>query len=85
MRLSLTGYAHLTTELIRMAQQLCAGKIVFVMEGGYDLDVLGNGWRNIAHALLGDATISDPIGQDELDEEGDVAGLIDHLRALHSL
>lgn len=86
MRLSLTGYDHLTRELIRMAGELCRGKIVFVMEGGYHLDALSHGGVNIAHALLGEETISDPLGL-PLDgrQEPDVAGLIEQVRRLHGL
>ncbi|GAB4509035.1 MAG: histone deacetylase [Anaerolineae bacterium] len=84
MRLSLTGYAHITRELIRMAQELCSGKIVFVMEGGYDLTALAHGMRNIAHALLGDDEVSDPLGLLKKPEP-DIAPLIAQLRALHNL
>ena len=42
MQLSLAGYDHLARECLRMAERLCGGKIVFVMEGGYDLEAL---WR----------------------------------------
>lgn len=45
-----------------MAEELCGGKIIFVMEGGYDLEVLSHGWLNVANALLGSSQISDPIG-----------------------
>lgn len=84
MRLSLTGYAHLTRELKRMAHQFCGGKIVFVMEGGYNLEALGNGVRNIAHALLGDETISDPLGQPrDHRPEPDVLPLIKQIRQIH--
>jgi acetoin utilization deacetylase AcuC-like enzyme len=84
MRLSLTGYAHLTRELIKMAQELCSGKIVFVMEGGYHLNALSHGVRNVAHALLGDIEVSDPLGVDTRPEP-DVAPLIEQLRSIHNL
>ena len=84
MRLSLTGYAHLTRELLRMSDELCDGKIVFVMEGGYDLTALGHGVRNIAHALLGDNEISDPLGQSRHNSSG-IEALIANLRHLHNL
>jgi acetoin utilization deacetylase AcuC-like enzyme len=84
MRLSLTGYAHLTHELIAMAEELCGGKIVFAMEGGYDLNALGYGWVNIAHALLGDDEITDPLGSRD-GSEPDIAPLIARLRQLHNL
>lgn len=84
MRLSLHGYAHITHELTRMAQELCDGKIVFVMEGGYDLDALAHGIRNIAHILLGEDEISDPLGVLK-QPEPDVAPLIAQVKKLHQL
>jgi len=84
MQLSLSGYDHLTRELIRMADELCDGRIVFVMEGGYDLGVIGHGMRNIAHALLGDVEISDPFGSSE-GTEIDAQPLIDQIKAIHGL
>jgi acetoin utilization deacetylase AcuC-like enzyme len=36
MRMTTTGYAAITSRLIRAADELCAGRIVFVTEGGYD-------------------------------------------------
>jgi acetoin utilization deacetylase AcuC-like enzyme len=81
-----TGYAHLTRELIRMANELCGGRIVFAMEGGYDTEALSAGWRNIAHALLGDRDIYDPIGKRNTPQpEPDIRGLIDYLCELHML
>jgi len=84
MRLSLTGYAHLTHELMQMADELCDGKIVFVMEGGYDLDALGHGMANVARALLRDDEISDPIGG-RGGKEPDITPLIAKIQALHNL
>lgn len=85
MRLSLTGYAHLTRELLKMAEMLCQGKIIFAMEGGYNLDALSNGIVNIAYALLGDSTISDPIGLPRDRNEPDAKPLISRLRGIHAL
>ncbi|MBC7815047.1 MAG: histone deacetylase [Burkholderiales bacterium] len=85
MRLSLKGYAHLTRELCLMAHELCADRIVFVMEGGYNLDALSHGIRNIAHVLLGDDTVSDPLGPDSSSAEPDILPLIERIRAIHSL
>jgi acetoin utilization deacetylase AcuC-like enzyme len=84
MRLSLTGYAHLTRELIAMAKQFCGGKIIFVMEGGYNLEVLSNGVLNIAHALLGNSDISDPLGLNTKPEP-EIAPLIESMQKIHNL
>ena len=63
MQLTLEGYDYLARECIGMAERMCDGQIVFVMEGGYDLPALANGWVNIARALLGQDEISDPYGE----------------------
>lgn len=86
MRLTLSGYARLTRELIRMADLLCGGKIVFALEGGYNLTALGHGVANVARALLGEDETSDPIGPPRDDSpEPDIAPLIYMLRKLHQL
>lgn len=86
MRLSLTGYAHLAREMIRMAGELCGGKVVFVMEGGYDLDALSYGMANIARALLGDTDTDDPLGPPgDGRREPDIAPFIARVQAIHGL
>jgi acetoin utilization deacetylase AcuC-like enzyme len=83
MALSLKGYDHLARELIKMAQKFCGGKIVFALEGGYNLEALGHGVRNIACALLEDSTISDPLGLADNLREPEIKPLIDRLRKIH--
>ncbi len=86
MRLSLTGYAHLSRDLMKMAEQLCGGKIVFVLEGGYNLDALSYGMENVAHALLGDDTVNDPVGPpQDGQQEPDVMPLVERIRGIHNL
>lgn len=61
MNLSLAGFAHLNAELNRIAGEMADGHIIYAMEGGYNLDALGYGWRNIGRQLLGLAP-DDPLG-----------------------
>lgn len=82
--LSLAGYAHITRELIRMAGELCGGRIIFVLEGGYHLEALSNGVLNVAYALLGDDQVSDPLGLSH-HHEPDISTLVGRIRAIHSL
>lgn len=85
MQLSLTGYAHLSAELVRMAQTLCGGKIAFVLEGGYNLDSLSYGVANVARVLLGDAPV-DPLGAAPSPRDPSaIQPLIDNLRRIHHL
>jgi acetoin utilization deacetylase AcuC-like enzyme len=85
-RLSLPGYAHITKTLIQLATDLCGGRIVFVMEGGYNLDALSNGVANIARLLLGDTDITDPIGlPDDGETEPNITPLLAQIKAIHNL
>lgn len=86
LQLSLEGYSLLTFELVRMAERFCDGKIIFAVEGGYDLGVLANGVRNIAHTLLGDDDVSDPFGKRPATvNEEELTTLIDQLKKIHNL
>jgi acetoin utilization deacetylase AcuC-like enzyme len=84
-QLTLTGYAALTKMLIDLAGEVCDGRIVFVMEGGYHLDVLGNGIANIARLLLGDTEIADPLGSPPKSGQSDATDLIAQLCTIHKL
>ena len=84
MNLTLAGYAQITRELIKMAEELCGGRIVFLMEGGYDLTALSHGIRNIAHALLGEDMVSDPLGKVDA-KEPEIDPLIERIRKIHGL
>jgi acetoin utilization deacetylase AcuC-like enzyme len=83
MRLTLSGYSHLAGQVIQMAQRFCDGKIVFLLEGGYDLDALRYGISNVARLLLGDAP-ADTSGA-PCDERPDpaIASLVAKLQAVH--
>lgn len=77
--LSLTGYANITRKLISYAAELCGGRLLFVLEGGYQLDVLASGVQNVFHALLGHDLILDPFGR-MTEPEHDISALLDQLK-----
>lgn len=86
MQLSLSGYDRLARECLRMAERLCEGKIVFVMEGGYDLRALAHGWCNITRALLGSDELSDPYGAPPAGvSRQDIGRVIAEAKRIHSL
>lgn len=84
LRLSLAGYAGLTRTLIELADELCDGRIVFVLEGGYNLQVLRSGWLNVANALLRRDPIDDPLG-DNSGSAPDIQRVIDRAEQIHKL
>ena len=83
--LSLQGYAHMTESLIQMAEELCDGKIVFVMEGGYDLRALAAGITNVAHLLVGDVDLVDPYGPSKSKEEPNPDSMIAKVKQIHQI
>jgi acetoin utilization deacetylase AcuC-like enzyme len=82
--LSLTGYNWLARSLVDLAAELCGGRIVFVLEGGYNLTVLAPGVGNVFRALLGEQEIDDPLGPSARPEP-DVADLLTALKKVHHL
>jgi acetoin utilization deacetylase AcuC-like enzyme len=82
--LSLAGYNRLTENLIALADELCQGRIVFTLEGGYDVEVLAPGVGNVFRALMKDDNYDDELGQ-SFWAGIDVSGLIYQLKQIHHL
>ncbi len=82
--LSLGGYAWIGRTLVSLAEELCGGRIVFTLEGGYHLDVLSHGVLNTFHVLLGDDAVEDPLGPSRWSEP-DATDYLASLRRLHGL
>lgn len=79
------GFFELTRRLVHLANDLCEGKLVLTLEGGYGLDGLAYGVVASFAALLGDRTFDDPIGPSRHAPRDIEAGYLDQLRALHGL
>ncbi|MCB0044771.1 MAG: histone deacetylase [Caldilineaceae bacterium] len=86
MRLTIPGYAALVKVVLELADELSRGRIVGVLEGGYNLEVL-------AHAVLTtlrtfadvEAMPSDPFGRPTIGAERDVTNLLQRLKKLHNI
>jgi acetoin utilization deacetylase AcuC-like enzyme len=85
MRLSCAGYAALIGALRDLAGELCEGRIVVALEGGYDLTALSWSVRNSIEALLDEVRSSDPIGAAPPARAPDLSELIAGIKALHGL
>ena len=85
MRLTLNGFAELGQRLKALAGELCGGKIVFVMEGGYYVEALAYGMVNVGHILLGETPV-DPLGEpDDSIPEPSLTALIEQVQRIHNL
>lgn len=80
--LSLSGYAQLTRLLVETANELCHGRILFILEGGYQIDALSYAILNSFYALLGQDKIIDPLGSGQ-EADNDVHLIINRIRRDH--
>jgi acetoin utilization deacetylase AcuC-like enzyme len=65
-----------------VADELCGGKIVLTLEGGYNLDVLKIGTANSVKTLLGRNDIIDPFGPSPR-REPDLADYVSEVARIH--
>lgn len=80
--LSLTGYAQMCRELVALADELANGRILFVLEGGYQIEALSYGILNTFYALMGQDKIDDPLGFMPHSEQ-DISQLLRQLKQHH--
>ncbi len=63
MQLTTTGFAQMVTIIKGLADELCGGRLVFALEGGYHLQALAYSIKATFDVLLGNANIEDPLGK----------------------
>jgi acetoin utilization deacetylase AcuC-like enzyme len=86
-RLSIGGaYTPLLRSARELARQLCNGRLVVGLEGGYNLDALAHGAEAICHLLLDEEPPADPLGPppDQLPVR-EVDPLLTAIKQLHHL
>lgn len=84
-QLSITGYARQVQFVMDLAAELCEGKLVCALEGGYNLTVLPHCILTTLRLLSGSpAGISDPFGPAP-DGERDINSIITQVKKIHGL
>jgi acetoin utilization deacetylase AcuC-like enzyme len=93
LQLSIGGYAAIARALKDLATELCDGRLVFTLEGGYHLQALSYSILNTFAVLLGDADdgepgrswqLVDPLGPSPYREQP-VDNIIERVRDVHGL
>ena len=84
-RLSVDGYGRLVSMLLDAAAQLCDGRIVFALEGGYHLVALPWSIRRTIELLGGIAPTPDPLGRMDVTEPDAFEDVLTRVRAIHAL
>ena len=82
--LSLAGYSWISKTLVNLSEKLCDGKIVFTLEGGYNLEVLSKGIANSVKALLNRDDFEDPFGKSPKGEP-EISELLQEIKKIHNL
>lgn len=87
LRYSIGGaYTSLLRTACELANELCDGRIVVALEGGYDLGALAHGADAACRLLLGEEPLADPLGPPpEEVSAADARPLIDAIAQLHGL
>jgi len=86
MHLSVGGYAAIARALVGLAEELCDGRLVWTLEGGYHLEALAYSVLNTYAMLLGDAgwQLVDPLGPSPFSEQP-VDDVIEQVKEVHRL
>jgi acetoin utilization deacetylase AcuC-like enzyme len=80
MRVSVKGFAQMVMILKELAAELCQGRIVFTLEGGYNLRVVASSIKAIFDVLLGNSGIDDPLGEASMARKPE--GFDEHIEAI---
>jgi acetoin utilization deacetylase AcuC-like enzyme len=82
MRVSVTGFAQMVMILKKLAAELCQGRLVFTLEGGYNLRVVASSIKAVFDVLLDGQEIDDPIGEPAA---GKPAGFDEHIEEIKKI
>lgn len=63
MQVSVKSFAQMVMILKELAAELCQGRLVFTLEGGYNLQVVASSIKAVFDVLLGNSGIDDPLGK----------------------
>jgi len=87
MQVTVGGYARMVTILKQLAAELCQGRMVFALEGGYHLQALAYSVKATFEVLLGlPAGVDDPLGAPpQCGGAPDIGPLLQRIKATHGL
>jgi len=85
MNLSVDGYGDIVAALRDAAADRCAGRMLVVLEGGYDHQALSWCVRRTVEVLLGSPLAPDPYGTTTARSRFDISELLQAIRDLHGL
>ena len=86
MRVTVTGFVQMAMILKELAAELCQGRLVFTLEGGYNLRVVAASIKAIFDVLLGNSEVEDPLGEASMaSKPGGFDEHIEDIRRIHKV
>ncbi len=91
MEVSVTGFAQMAGIIKGLADELCSGRLVFTLEGGYSLYALAASVKATFDVFLGNTNIEDPLGQPQPGfklrefKPPDISSLVESIKRIHNL
>ncbi len=86
MQVSTSGFAQMVGIIRGLADELCNGRLVLSLEGGYHLQALAYSVKATFDVLLGNVNIEDPLGKSpHRSKAPDITQLIGTIKELHQL
>jgi len=86
MQVSVAGFSQMVKIIKGLADELCNGRLVFSLEGGYHLQALAYSIRATLDVLLGNTSTEDPLGASPYRlEMPDITPLAQAIRKIHNL
>ena len=80
MRVTITGFVQMAMILKELAAELCQGRLVFTLEGGYNLRVVASSIKAVFDVLLGNSEMDDPLGKASMAKKPE--GFDEHIEAI---
>ncbi len=86
MELSVSGLAQIAGVIKGLADELCSGRLVLTLEGGYNLEALAASVKATFDVLLGKSATRDPLGPSPRHfKAANIERLIEAVKAIHGL
>lgn len=83
MKVTITGFAQMAMILKELAAELCQGRLVFTLEGGYNLRVVASSIKAVFDMLLGNSEIDDPLGKASMARKPE--GFDEHIQGIKKI
>ena len=85
MKATITGFADTAMILKELAIELCEGRLVFTLEGGYNLRVVAASVKAVFDVLFGSRDIDDPLGPATTRKPQGFDAHIEKIKRIHHL